>query len=114
MYGANIHTKDAHGNTVIDIAKNNKHNSIAERLIEAMYEVTDRLCYFLGGRKLDHNSGKHLIIPDQNHSEICEQLKIARGKLQLIPNKMFEELVMDIYDEVDRREMEASMYCFIF
>lgn len=34
-------------------------------------------------------------------------MKIARGKLQLIPNRMFEELVMDLYDEVDRRETEA-------
>lgn len=38
-------------------------------------------------------------------------MKIARGKLQLIPNKMFEELVMDLYEEVDRREMETSELC---
>jgi G protein-coupled receptor kinase interactor 2 len=48
------------------------------------------------------------LIPDQSKVEINEQLKIARGKLQLIPNKMFEELVMDLYEEVDRRETEAS------
>lgn len=82
--------------------------SIADRLIEAMYEVTDRLTYFLTGKKPDHSSGKHIVVPEPNHSEIKEQLKIARGKLQLIPNKMFEELVMDLYDEVDRRETEAS------
>ena len=40
--------------------------------------------------------------------EINEHLKIARGKLQLIPNKIFEELVMDLFEEVDRREMETS------
>lgn len=49
-----------------------------------------------------------MIIPETNSAEISEQLKIARGKLQLVPNKMFEELVMDLYDEVDRRECEAS------
>lgn len=53
-------------------------------------------------------SGKHLVIPEQHSSEVDEQLRIARGKLQLVPNKMFEELVMDLYDEVDRRENEAS------
>lgn len=75
-----------------------------------MYEVTDRLTYFLIGKKPDHASGKHLLVPDQNVNEISEQLKIARGKLQLVPNVMFEELVMDLYDEVDRREMEASTF----
>ena len=58
------------------------------------------LCYL--------QSGRHLIIPESNTAEISEQLKIARGRLQLVPNKMFEELVMDLYDEVDRRENEAS------
>lgn len=55
-------------------------------------------------------SGQHLIIPEQSRVEINEHLKIARGKLQLIPNKMFEELVMDLYEEVDRREMETSKF----
>ena len=49
-----------------------------------------------------------MIMPETNSADISEQLKIARGKLQLVPNKMFEELVMDLYDEVDRRECEAS------
>lgn len=109
VYGANIMAKDSAGNTAYDLAKLNKHTTIAERLLEATYEVTDRLSYFLTGKKADHSSGNHLLIPDQNSNEISEQLKIARGKLQLIPNKMFEELVMDLYDEVDRRETEASM-----
>lgn len=57
------------------------------------------------------------------NTEISEQLTIARNRLQVVPNKMFEELVMDLYDEVDRRENEASMsmcviififiYCYI-
>lgn len=116
VYGANIAAKDAQGNTATEIAKQNKHYSIADRLIEASYEVTDRLCCFLGGRKPDHSIGKHItVFEHQSQSEISEQIKIARGKLQLIPNKMFEELVMDIYDEVDRREMEASKtFQFLF
>lgn len=110
VYGADITAKDSHGNTPYEIARLNKHNTIAERLMEATYEVTDRLSYFLTGKKPDHTKGTHLLIPEQNKNEISEQLKIARGKLQLIPNKMFEELVMDLYDEVDRRETEASKF----
>lgn len=108
VYGADIMARDSNGNTAYEIAKLNKQTTIAERLTEALYEVTDRISHFLVGKKPDHTAGNHLLIPDQNSSEISEQLKIARGKLQLIPNKMFEELVMDLYDEVDRRETEAS------
>lgn len=108
VYGADLIAKDSKGYTAHDIAKQNKHNVIADRLIEATYEVTDRLTQFLIGKKPDHSTSNHLLIPDQSGIEISEQLKIARGKLQLVPNKMFEELVMDLYDEVDRRETEAS------
>lgn len=110
VYGADIMAKDSKGNTAYEIAKQNKQTAIADRLTEAMYEVTDRISYFLLGKKPDHATASHLLIPDQNNAEISEQLKIARGKLQLIPNKMFEELAMDLYDEVDRRESEASKW----
>ncbi|XP_055690665.1 ARF GTPase-activating protein Git isoform X2 [Lutzomyia longipalpis] len=107
IYGAEIKALDIAGHTPIDLARAEKHTLIVNRLIEAMYEVTDRICNFLCNRKPDHAAGQHIIIPDQTQGEIFEQLKIARGKLFLIPNKMFEELVMDLYDEVDRRENEA-------
>lgn len=107
IYGANINAVDGSGNTAIDLARQNQFTQLAERLVEASYEVTDRIIYFLCGRKPDHASGQHLIIPEQTKVEINEHLKIARGKLQLIPNKMFEELVMDLYEEVDRRETET-------
>ncbi|XP_060660984.1 ARF GTPase-activating protein Git [Drosophila nasuta] len=107
IYGADVNALDSNGMTPLELAKANNHSTIAERLLDAMYDVTDRLIMFMGGKKPDHASGRHLIIPETNGAEISEQLKIARGKLQLVPNKMFEELVMDLYDEVDRRECEA-------
>lgn len=107
IFGADILTLDSNQQTTIDSARVNKHLTIAERLTEAMYEVTDRLCYFLCNRRPDHAANQHIIVPDQNGVDISEPLKIARGKLLLIPNKMFEELMMDLYDEVDRRETEA-------
>lgn len=107
VFGADILVPDSNQQTAIDLAKANKHLAIAERLTEATYEVTDRLCYFLCNRRPDHAANQHIIVPDQNGVDISEPLKIARGKLLLIPNKMFEELVMDLYDEVDRRETES-------
>ncbi|XP_065367730.1 ARF GTPase-activating protein Git [Calliphora vicina] len=107
VYGADINAIDGNGLTPLEVAKANNHTLIAERLLDGMYEVSDRIIMFLGGKKPDHTTGRHLIIPDSNTAEISEQLKIARGRLQLVPNKMFEELVMDLYDEVDRRENEA-------
>lgn len=107
VFGADILTTDSNQQTAIDLARANKHLTIAERLTEATYEVTDRLCYFLCSRRPDHAANQHILVPEQNGVEISEPLKIARGKLLLIPNKMFEELVMDLYDEVDRRETEA-------
>ncbi|XP_017106668.2 ARF GTPase-activating protein Git [Drosophila bipectinata] len=107
IYGADVNALDGNGMTPLELARANNHNTIAERLLDAMYDVTDRIIMFLGGKKPDHASGRHLTIPDASGADISEQLKIARGKLQLVPNKMFEELVMDLYDEVDRRECEA-------
>ncbi|XP_026329181.1 ARF GTPase-activating protein GIT2 isoform X4 [Hyposmocoma kahamanoa] len=55
----------------------------------------------------DH-SGRHYIVPRAHDThEMTDVAKAARGKLQLLPNHLFEELVMDIYDEIDRRETEA-------
>lgn len=109
VYGANIMAIDHQGLTPIEVAKNNNHFIIAERLVEASFEVTDRLCNFIGQKKPNHALNEHFIVPnDGQQIDLTEQLKIARGKLQLIPNTVFEALVMDIYDEADRREMEAS------
>ncbi|XP_067633042.1 ARF GTPase-activating protein Git isoform X2 [Eurosta solidaginis] len=107
VYGADINAIDGNGLTPLETAKANNHNTIADRLLEAMYEVTDRIIMFLGGKKPDHSSGRHLVIPETVNNEINEQHTIARNRLQVVPNKMFEELVMDLYDEVDRRENEA-------
>uniref|UniRef100_A0A2M4CTA9 Putative gtpase-activating of the git family n=1 Tax=Anopheles darlingi TaxID=43151 RepID=A0A2M4CTA9_ANODA len=107
VYGADVNALDAQNRTPYELARHAKQPVIADRLLEAMYEVTDRLTLFLTGKKPNHAAGQHLLLPDQSKKEMSEQLKIARGKLQLVPNRMFEELVMDLYDEVDRRETEA-------
>lgn len=36
-----------------------------------------------------------------------DDAKVAKRKLQMLNNHVFEELAMDVYDEVDRRETDA-------
>ena len=35
-----------------------------------------------------------------------ELARSAKRKLQMLPNYLFEEMAMDVYDEIDRRETE--------
>ncbi|XP_041977492.1 ARF GTPase-activating protein GIT2 [Aricia agestis] len=107
-WGADPTAKDSSGNTPAECARQGGHTELAERMVELVYEATDRLIHFLSGEKPDHASGRHYIIPRTHDThEMTDVAKAARGKLQLLPNHLFEELVMDIYDEVDRRETEA-------
>ncbi|CAI5794683.1 GIT ArfGAP 1 [Podarcis lilfordi] len=42
-----------------------------------------------------------------NSLDLSELAKAAKKKLQALSNRLFEELAMDVYDEVDRRENDA-------
>ncbi|CAC5356185.1 GIT2 [Mytilus coruscus] len=79
---------------------------LADRILELHYELTDRLAYYVCKRKPDHKNGIHFIIPEMADSslDLSELAKQAKLKLQALPNHLFEELAMDVYDEVDRRE----------
>ncbi|CAJ0928982.1 unnamed protein product [Ranitomeya imitator] len=63
------------------------HHELADRLVEIQHELTDRLAFYLCGRKPDHRSGQHFIIPHM--ADRAEQstpapepwLKIRRGRL---------------------------------
>lgn len=108
VYGGDPGASDAKGKTPVDYARASGHKDLADRLMECMYELTDRLAYYLCFRKPDHLNGQHYIIPEVADTvEHTELAKTARRKLQQLPNHLFEELAMDIYDEVDRRETET-------
>ena len=74
---------------------------MADHLLECQYELTDRLAYYVSGRKPDHSTGQHWIIPEMADSlDKSDLAKEARAKLQSLPNHLFEELACDVYDEV--------------
>ncbi|XP_069475503.1 ARF GTPase-activating protein GIT2 isoform X12 [Ambystoma mexicanum] len=109
VYGADPGTPDSSGKTPIDFARQGGHNDLADRLVEVQHELTDRLAFYLCGRKPDHRNGEHFIIPQMADSslDLSELAKSAKKKLQSLTNHLFEELAMDVYDEVDRRETDA-------
>ncbi|XP_034727555.1 ARF GTPase-activating protein GIT2a isoform X10 [Etheostoma cragini] len=111
VYGADPGAPDSNGKTPIDHAREAGHHNLADRLVEIQYELTDRLAFYLCGRKPDHKNGQHFIVPqmaDRNISlDLSELAKAAKKKLQSLSNHLFEELAMDVYDEVDRRETDA-------
>uniref|UniRef100_A0A1A8JK91 G protein-coupled receptor kinase interactor 2a n=1 Tax=Nothobranchius kuhntae TaxID=321403 RepID=A0A1A8JK91_NOTKU len=111
VYGADPGALDCNGKTPVHHAKEAGHHDLADRLVEIQYELTDRLAFYLCGRKPDHRSGEHFVVPqlaDRNtSSDLSELAKAAKRKLQSLSNHLFEELAMDVYDEVDRRETDA-------
>ncbi|KAM6242305.1 ARF GTPase-activating protein GIT1 isoform 6-T6 [Porphyrio hochstetteri] len=116
VYGADPGAPDVNGRTPIDYARQAAQHELAERLVECQYELTDRLAFYLCGRKPDHKNG-HYIIPQMadrvrpkcmaQSLDLSELAKAAKKKLQALSNHLFEELAMDVYDEVDRRENDA-------
>ncbi|KAG7173393.1 ARF GTPase-activating protein GIT2-like, partial [Homarus americanus] len=108
VYGADPGALDSQGNTPAHYARESNHVDLAEHLIECQYELTDRLAFYLCGRKPDHGVDQHWIIPEMADSlDMSDLAKEARIKLQGLPNHLFEELACDVYDEVDRRETDS-------
>ncbi|KAM6241302.1 ARF GTPase-activating protein GIT2 isoform 5-T6 [Spheniscus humboldti] len=109
VYGADPGTQDSNGKTPVEYARQGGHHELAERLVEIQYELTDRLAFYLCGRKPEHKNGQHFVIPQMADSslDLSELAKAAKKKLQSLSNHLFEELAMDVYDEVDRRETDA-------
>ncbi|XP_058631068.1 ARF GTPase-activating protein GIT2a isoform X6 [Onychostoma macrolepis] len=109
VYGADPGAPDSNGKTPIHYARQAGHQDLADRLVEIQYELTDRLAFYLCGRKPDHKNRQHFIIPQMadRSLELTEFAKAAKRKLQSLSDHLFEELAMDVYDEVDRRETDA-------
>ncbi|TKS84476.1 ARF GTPase-activating protein GIT2 [Collichthys lucidus] len=95
VYGADPGALDSSGKTPIDYARQAGHQELAERLVEIQYELTDRLTFYLCGRRpVQFNPF------ETGQKKFCFMLQLS--------NHQFEELAMDVYDEVDRRETDAD------
>ncbi|KAI5701882.1 hypothetical protein M8J75_014357 [Diaphorina citri] len=99
IYGADAHLLDSRGNTVLNLCTT---DAIRDRLVHCMYEATDRFIHYLTGITPDHANNQHYILP---HTQ-CNKTD-ARHKLMKLSNSLLEDLVMDVYDELDRREVES-------
>uniref|UniRef100_A0A8D3DM96 GIT ArfGAP 1 n=1 Tax=Scophthalmus maximus TaxID=52904 RepID=A0A8D3DM96_SCOMX len=109
VYGADPGAPDINGRTPMDYARQAGHIELAERLVECQYELTDRLAFYLCGRR----PGNSL------HQLTCRStglsITLNRSSLLLSSPLFFShlfsslllELAMDVYDEVDRRENDA-------
>ncbi|XP_043520855.1 ARF GTPase-activating protein GIT1 [Frieseomelitta varia] len=106
--GGNPSIIDLNGQTPAEIAKMAGHIDLSDRIIECLYELTDRLTSFICSRKPNHRLNEHIIIPECTlQNDLCFE---GRNKLQMLSNHLLEELAMDVYDEVDRRENEEIWF----
>uniref|UniRef100_A0A8D3ASG6 G protein-coupled receptor kinase interacting ArfGAP 2a n=1 Tax=Scophthalmus maximus TaxID=52904 RepID=A0A8D3ASG6_SCOMX len=95
VYGADPGAPDSNGKTPIDYAREAGQHDLADRLVEIQYELTDRLAFYLSAIEIKISL------------DLSELAKAAKKKLQSLSHHLFEELAMDVYDEVDRRESDA-------
>uniref|UniRef100_A0A8C7VYL5 G protein-coupled receptor kinase interacting ArfGAP 2a n=1 Tax=Oncorhynchus mykiss TaxID=8022 RepID=A0A8C7VYL5_ONCMY len=106
VYGADPGAPDSNAKTPINYARQAGYHDLADRLVEIQYELTDRLAFYLCGRK-PNLSPPPPPPPMYSSLDLSELAKAAKKKLQSLSNHLFEELAMDVFDEVDRRETDA-------
>ncbi|KAM7391906.1 hypothetical protein PAMP_022553 [Pampus punctatissimus] len=118
VYGADPGAPDSNGKTPIEYAREAGHHDLADRLVEIQYELTDRLAFYLCGRKPDHKNGQHFIVPQMADSslDLSELAKAAKKKLQSGRQKLarfnaheFATLVIDILSDAKRRQLGNSV-----
>jgi len=104
IYGANPNRINKDNHTPYDVARKCGFYQTANRILSLQYELTDRLIFFINSKQPDHINGQHIIIPEieRRGPTVIE----AQNKLKMLDNQAFEELAADIFDEVDRREVE--------
>lgn len=86
--GGNPSMVDTNGHTPADVARMAGHLELHERLVECMYEVTDRLTFYVCSKKPDHRTMEHLIIPEWAATlERTELAFEARNRLQMVSAK---------------------------
>ncbi|MEQ2264322.1 glycerophosphoinositol permease [Xenotaenia resolanae] len=109
VYGADPGALDNNGKTPIDYAREVGHYDLADRLVEVQYELTDRLAFYLCGRKPGKRPVAYHWCSHLYKCRFNRTRKSSKEKAAVCNNHLFEELAMDVYDEVDRRETDAGL-----
>lgn len=130
VYGANLGCVDSRGKSAIDYAREAGHNEIVNRLIEHQFDVPDALTRFIcQGRQPNHQNGEHFLFvdirsdflnigeafplePDASQNSIDLFRRELHQSIQSLSHKSFQELSRDIYDEIERREINSFVYSF--
>ncbi|KJH42436.1 ankyrin repeat protein [Dictyocaulus viviparus] len=108
IYGADPMLCNAADLTPSQLATQEGFIELANRLDELCFDLTNRLTLFLCGRKPDHQHQQHFLIPELTAKNSVETLRPVRLQIQSLPDVVFEKLLQDVYDEVDRRETQAA------
>jgi hypothetical protein len=109
LYGADIVAVDRNGNTPLDYAKAKNYQHIVDRLLELQFELTDEFIYYATNKRVDHRTEVNLCLPDIDFDIYDYQNDETHGtkpKLEELPDHLFQELSKDVYDELDRRQIE--------
>lgn len=127
-YGANSIIVDSRNKSAIDYARDAGHHDIFHRLIEHQFDLTDTLTRFIcQGRQPNHRNGEHFLFVDvkselinyfdntidvgNDSNQLRNSTEMFRNELhqslQSLGHKLFQELTRDVYDELDRREINA-------
>lgn len=103
-FGADTLIKDSKGRLSMELAASANQNTLVDRLRDAPYHTTDRLSLFVCGKKANHEAGQHILVPD------IQSVPSESGQLlQKLHDRVLSELMKDLYDEVDRRELNQAM-----
>lgn len=66
------------------------HIDLSERIIECMYEVTDRLTYHICSRKPSHRGDEHLLNSDlASFLDKSELVMEGRSRLQMVCRDLY-------------------------
>lgn len=105
IYGANPSAINDDGKLPEDVAREKGHDHLYIRLLEIKFEVSDRLSFYRFQKKPTHSRGYHFI--PSNLLNIEKSTVDGKERLSRLSETAFQELCADVYDEVDRRELET-------
>jgi G protein-coupled receptor kinase interacting protein 2 len=64
VYGADPGAVDKSGRTASDYARQSGHGGLASRIDSSQFELSDRMSFFLTGKRPEHSAGIHFIVPE--------------------------------------------------